>query len=571
MGTPPPSAGVVVTTYGGTGISGNHDGPLASATFASPSGLAVGPHGEIYIVDKALNTLRVIVDGNVRTLVGSEAGDPVWRAGGYRDGPLATAAFNHPEGVAVAPDGSLIVADTLDLAVRRVKDGMVTTVAGSPGHFGTQDGPVATASFKFPVGVAVDANGNIYVADQQNAVREISSDGVVSTLPIPNVADVTGIALGTGSAPRLYVADETGLVVWNLAKQTVEFRFASEPQFRKASDWPQSHVPAGRPYAVAADGHFDVAYTDIGVNSVRRLNGDFARGLAGGDAFDPNLSGGYVDGSGTDARFYAPLAIAKVPSGWLVADAGNHRLRLISHVDDQRPPEPDGTNLKNYYSGTRPAIALLGDSQLWYDAQYDDSIAGQLHRRLTGFDVVPLAIPRIQDPAAFAGFSTATLAPLAKVESVVYLFDDTGVLKYGIGGYREMLGDDAWRPALAAQFAAARTTLGASFAHFILVYMPSGAEASPNELTYGQQVSFTKATAQYDAITEFHRRVKDVIAAAGFDEVDAWDAFRAAEADGRGPLYGPFDYHLSAAGRALMAQVIDEALRRRHIPGMASL
>jgi hypothetical protein len=561
---PAPNDAVTVGTFAGTGVSGNRDGSLAVATFASPSGLATGSHGANYVVDKALNTLREIEGGTIRTLVGIETGDPVWRASADRDGPAASAAFNHPEGIAVAPDGSVVVADTLDAAVRRYKDGAVTTVAGAPGRFGSQDGPVATASFKFPVGVAVDASGDIFVADQQNGVREISKDGIVTTLPIANAANVTSVALGDGPAPELYVASEDGLVRWNVAKATQDLRYPISPSLGDIGLWPESHAPLGHPYGLAADGRFGLAYTDVSTNSVYRLDDFYARGLAGGDPFDPNWSGGYVDGRGPLARFFAPLGITKVPSGWLVADAGNHRLRLVSNVDDRRSALSGGNHLESYYSGERPAVVLIGNSQVWYDTDYRTSIAGQLHGLRPGFDIVPVALIGVDDPGPVADFCSSILAPLGKVATIVYVFNDLGVTKHMTVGYGVLRADPQWPAALTAQFVAARAQLGSAFARTVVVDMPSNDESSPNEQTLAQQVFFTTAAAQYGNITDLHRRIKAAIVASGFDYVDAWPAFRAADAEGAGPLFGPFDYHLAPKGRLLLAQVIDRALRARH-------
>jgi hypothetical protein len=560
-----PSRTVTVVTYAGTGRSGNSDGPLATATFGSPSGLAAGPHGVVYVVDKALNTLRIIENGEVRTLVGSTSGDPVWRAGGYQDGPLATAAFNHPEGVAVAPDGSIVVADTLNSAVRRVKDGAVTTIAG--GRYGSQDGPVATATFKFPVGVAVDPTGNVYVADQQTGVREISNNGVVSTLPIPNVSNATAVALGDGPDGPLWVADESGLVRWNVASNEYELRFASSPELRNNGDWADAHVPIGHPYALAADGHYDAAYTDVADNSIHRVNDHFDRGLAGGDPFDPNVSGGYVDGTGAAARFYAPLGIVRVPAGWIVADAGNHRLRLVSPVDDRQPVTGEGTGVKRFYSARRPAVALIGNSQIWSDTDYANSIAGRLHELMPGTDIVPFKLAGSDDPQAIGEFAAQLVAPLEKVEATVYVFNAAGVLQHGAIGYEALRKDDRWPVTLAAQLAAARKALGDAAARVLVVDMPLGDEASPNEISFVQQIAAIKATAEYDNMTDYHERAARVLAASGFTFVDAWPAFRDADRDGRGPLFGPTDGHLGPKGRALLADVIYAALERRPLTG----
>ena len=157
-----------VTTVAGDGS------PLV---FSDPFGVAVGDDGSIYMTDAGdENRIQKIgPDGSVTRIAGGVEG--------YGDGVGDKALFNSPSGIALAPDGNLIIADTGNSRIRRIPlDGETSTVAGD-GHAGYADGPAGKAQFNGPIGVAVDARGNIYVADSYNdRIRMITLKGEVSTV-----------------------------------------------------------------------------------------------------------------------------------------------------------------------------------------------------------------------------------------------------------------------------------------------------------------------------------------------------------------------------------------------------
>ncbi|RZI59709.1 MAG: DUF839 domain-containing protein [Pseudomonas sp.] len=164
-----------VSTLAGTGVSGYADGPGATAQFNLPDGIAVDTVGNIYVADGGNNRIRKIApDGTVSTFAGTGAS-------GYLDGDRAIAQFNFPYGIAIDSIGTIYVGDNGNHRIRKiVSDGTVSTLAGS--SQGYADGSSATAKFAYPQGVAVDANGNVFVADVANyRIRKISADGTVST------------------------------------------------------------------------------------------------------------------------------------------------------------------------------------------------------------------------------------------------------------------------------------------------------------------------------------------------------------------------------------------------------
>ena len=154
-----------------------HVQTLANDGFADPYGVVVDDKGNVIVADGGNNNRIVVlaVDGARHVLAGGEEG--------FRDGAGAQAAFNTPSGIALDRHGNLYVADTGNHAIRKITtNGTVTTLAGS-GIAGSADGKGALAQFNGPVGVAVDAEGVVYVADTYNdRIRRIAPDGTVSTL-----------------------------------------------------------------------------------------------------------------------------------------------------------------------------------------------------------------------------------------------------------------------------------------------------------------------------------------------------------------------------------------------------
>jgi sugar lactone lactonase YvrE len=161
----------------GDGVRGLRDGNAAQARFADPWGVARATDGTVYVADAGDNNrIRALrPDGTVATLAGSTEG--------FADGTGAAAMFNTPSGLALDRDGNLYVADTGNHAIRKVTPaGVVSTVAGD-GTPGFRDGVGAQARFDGPIGVAIGDDGRIYVADTYNdRIRVIARDGAVTTL-----------------------------------------------------------------------------------------------------------------------------------------------------------------------------------------------------------------------------------------------------------------------------------------------------------------------------------------------------------------------------------------------------
>jgi len=172
------NAQLVTTVAGQPEIAGATDGPAFDATFNNSHGLAIGQNGTVYVADRWNHTIRKIeLDGTVSTLAGTPG------ISGDQDGNHSTALFNEPWGLCVGAFGNIWVADTRNNKVRKITpEGMVTTFAGS-GNYGTSNGMGTAATFGNPTGIEMDSIGNIFVADHlTHIIRKIDPLGFVSTL-----------------------------------------------------------------------------------------------------------------------------------------------------------------------------------------------------------------------------------------------------------------------------------------------------------------------------------------------------------------------------------------------------
>ena len=307
--------GVVTTLAGHSGWGGGYDGTGSDASFSGPRGVAVDVSGNLYVVEGAGTIRKVTPGGVVTTLAGSPG---VW---GTADGTGSAARFNSPNGMAVDASGNLYVADQ-DTIRKVTPGGAVTTLAGSPGVSGTTDGTGSAARFNAPWGVAVDASGNVYVADNGNdTIRKVTPGGMVTTLA--GSPGVSGPDDGTGSAARfhtpngmaadasgnLYVADQDA--IRKVTPGGVVTTLAGSPGVSGTADGTGTAARFNGPTGVAVDGSGNLYVADGGTDTIRKVSpGGVVTTLAGSSA-----GSGYADGMGSAARFTQPGGVAVDGSG----------------------------------------------------------------------------------------------------------------------------------------------------------------------------------------------------------------------------------------------------------------
>jgi len=166
--------GGVVTTFAGTGQIGSDNGPASSASFQGPSDIAIDDDGTLYVADTN-QVRRITTAGVVSTLAGSGVA-------GASNGAGTTASFDSLRGIDVDKNHNVYVADSFNNKVRKITPaGVVSTFAGS-GAFSSIDGLGSAATFSFPLGLAVDRFGNVFVGDSfSQKVRRITPSGTVSS------------------------------------------------------------------------------------------------------------------------------------------------------------------------------------------------------------------------------------------------------------------------------------------------------------------------------------------------------------------------------------------------------
>ena len=321
---------------GNTDGVGSVDGTGASARFFMPFGNTVDAAGNVYVADTNNSTIRKISPtGIVTTLAGTPG------VVGSADGTGAVAQFNTPIGVAVDGMGNVFVGDQNNHTIRKISPaGAVTTFAGTPGIPGSADGSGIGAQFWWPFNLALDIDGNVYVADQGNAtIRKITNSGVVSTLAgSPSgrgTADGTGAAalfenptgLALDSTGNIYVADYTAHTIRKISPVGVVTTLAGTPDIPGTIDGNGSAARFNRPSSLATDGVGNVYVADSANQTIRKISPSGTVSTIAGTVG----TWGWAEGSGTSAIFYSPWGIASDQLGNLfVADTNNNSIRKIS-------------------------------------------------------------------------------------------------------------------------------------------------------------------------------------------------------------------------------------------------
>jgi uncharacterized protein (TIGR03437 family) len=267
------AANGTISTAAGTGTAGFNGeiGLPRTAQLNLPQGVAVDGQGNWYVADTANNRIRKVQPGgNLLTIAGN--GNASYFGDG---GPATKASVNQPEGVAVDAAGNVYIADTLDNAVRKVTpDGTISTLAGTgtPGYSG-DGGPAKQARMKLPRAVTVDAGGNVYVADTgNNQIRRIDAQGTITTVDTEGALnDPRGVAVDR--AGNLYVADTGNRRVRRVSAGVPLTTVAGNGSCCYSGDGGLAvDAQLNQPWGVAVDASGNIFVADAGNSAVRMLS-----------------------------------------------------------------------------------------------------------------------------------------------------------------------------------------------------------------------------------------------------------------------------------------------------------
>jgi hypothetical protein len=355
-------------TFAGTvGTTGSHNATGINATFDEPVGVAVDSSGNVYVADKLNNLIRMITsDGVVTTLAGSGAQ-------GHNNATGTSASFNEPEGVAVDSFGNVFVADTTNDIIRKITpSGSVSTYAGIALSSGsTNSSTVATAAtFSTPAAVAVDSNGNVYVADSgNNVIRKIAPGtatvgGVVTTF-------ATGFDSPEGvtcdSSDNVYVADTFDSVIDMITPGGTVTTLAGTSGSPGTSDGTGAAASFSLPVGISVDSAGTVYVGDTVSDTIRKITQAGVVTTIGGTAG----SGSFSDGTDSYALFDSPEGIAaKSPGVLYVADALNDVIRqssLLAVNNDFNGDSMPDIFWENTSTGERGAYIMNGTSVTSWD------------------------------------------------------------------------------------------------------------------------------------------------------------------------------------------------------------
>ncbi|AZP13365.1 gluconolaconase [Undibacterium parvum] len=309
----------------GAASAGNINGSSDLARFSDPYGIVYDQAGNLYVADGGDNNRirKITPAGIVSTLAGSSEA--------YADGQGEAAAFHTPSGLAIDAAGNLYVADTGNHRIRKISAlGVVTTVAGN-GQAGYRDGAASQAQFNGPVGVAVDASGKVYVADTYNdKIRVINVDGEVTTLAggdRPGYRD--GIALEAlfDTPSALVVSASAEVFVSDTRNNAIRKISALGQVTTLARSLPEdSDALMKRPLGLALT-HDGVLYVGEASNG-RLLQIDASGKLHGLSGIDIDIQ----SGDAFSARLQRPVAIAIKADGTLaVSDAAQFQVLSVQH------------------------------------------------------------------------------------------------------------------------------------------------------------------------------------------------------------------------------------------------
>jgi sugar lactone lactonase YvrE len=340
----------VITTVAGNGVgaggAGSYSGDGGAATNAGMNevvGVALDASGNLFVCDFNNNRIREVSTNGVITTV---AGNGIKGYSG--DGGAATnASLNNPNDVAIDGSGNLFIADWGNQRIRKVNtNGTITLFAGNGANGYTGNGgPATNASLSYPVGVAADASGNLFIADAGNAViRKVNTNGIITTFAGNGTAGYSGdggpatsaeLNVGAGVAVdasgNLFIADVYNNRVRKVSTNGIITTVAGNGKPGYAGDGgPATAARLWYPYGVGVDALGDLFIAEEFNERVRKVG---TNGIITTVAGDGKLGYSGDGGAATSARMWSPARVAADSAGNLfIGDPFNNRVRKVTNA-----------------------------------------------------------------------------------------------------------------------------------------------------------------------------------------------------------------------------------------------
>jgi uncharacterized protein (TIGR03437 family) len=323
--------GVSRTVAGGGGVGDG--GQAIEAQLASPLGIALDSSGKLYIADPGNNRVRAVSDGIITTVAG--IGTPGTSG---NNGPADVAELSNPLAVAADSAGDVYIAD--GSSVREVSNRIIASVVGSYYGAGCGSGPAASAQLSIPYGIALDPSGNLYIADTYNdCIREITNGTIASvagTALNPGYSGDNGPALraqlnqpqgvALDAAGNLYIADSYNYVVRRVSNGVITTVAGNGTQGFSGDDGPATSAQLFIPTSITLDAAGNLFIVDNVNSRVRKVAGGVITTIAGTGA--QGFAGD--NGPATAASLDGPWGIAVDQGGNVfVSDSGSNRIRML--------------------------------------------------------------------------------------------------------------------------------------------------------------------------------------------------------------------------------------------------